>query len=293
MSGFSFNGVHSDTYHVEYIPNPDERWFEGPDFELYGKDVSWRRGGYGYGSKVKIRTITLNCWFDQITRKEREDIRRWLGRDKSGKLVLDDMPFVYWNVTPGKTVPGKLYNDHYDGTMQPCYSGTFSVSFTAYDPFGYLMRKSNAGTEEDGAEDFCPIIPTSQMPAAPTTASTYFQVYNAGTEKCGMTIKVAGTCSHAFRFRNATNGTMCVFRGLPPNNAVVKADGDSGAVTIHLTMAADMYDFGFEYHDRGYVLLDSGMNAIQIEEENSAGSWGTPTTLAMSAIAVDYAPRLL
>ena len=188
MSGFTYNGIHSSTFGVEYIPDAAARWWDGPDFEIYKKKVSWKNGGYVFGSAANIRTIKLNCYFEEISIATREKIRKWLGRTTKGKLILDDMPFVYYIVAPDSVVKGNIYNDN-NGT----YSGTFSVSFVAEDPFGYLMRKSNNGTEDDNAEDYCNLIDASKMPAAPTTLSRVFDVYNPGTESCGMRIKIACT----------------------------------------------------------------------------------------------------
>ena len=289
MSGFTYNGTHCSTYHVEYVPNPSARWWEGAEYETYKKDVTWRNGGYKYGSAVNIRTITLDCYFEEITIKQREQIRKWLGRNTSGNLIFDDMPFVYYKVSPDKIVPGKLYNDT-GGT----YSGTFTITFVAENPFGYLTRKSNAGTENDHAEDYCGIKASSAMPATPSTSSREFDIYNPGTEVCGLNIHITGSCMHAIRFYNQRNKTECVINSLPLGTVELRVNADTGNVTVY---SAGTSGNGFAHHDRGFIRLEpdegNSTNHIIIQELNSSGYWVVPTTLSISYLNVDYNPRLL
>ena len=286
-SGFTYNGTHCSAYGVGYIPDGGDRWFSGADFDVYSKDISWRHGGYYYGNKAKIRTFALKCYFEEITRAQREQIRAWLHRDTQGRLIFDDMPFVYWNVRPSKIVSGQIYND------LGKYSGTFTVTFEAYDPFGYLTRKYNTGTENDGATDFCNLRLYSEMPAAPTTSSRNFSVYNPGTESCGMTIRVSGSASHPIIFINNTNATRCIIGQMPGTSLMLDIDGDTGLCKVYSPRAASYWDNGFAYHDSGIVRLDPGNNAIQIMEENDDGNWVTPSTLSLTSITVDYNPRIL
>ena len=285
--GFSYNGVHSDDMMVEFAPGPDFRWFGDPEFENYESDVGFHHGGYFYGSKVKSRTFVLKCYFEEITQRQREGIRRWLKRGTEGRLVFDDKPFVYWNVRPGKTVPGQMY---YSGDL---YSGTFEITFTADDPFGYLTRKYNTGSETDDAEDYCDLIDQGQMPAAPTTSGTSFNVYNPGTEPCGLVLRLSGSTSNPIMFQNDENATRCILSDLPSNNLILEVDGDHGVCKTYISAMATEGEISFAYHDRGYVRLEPGMNTIYILEQNASGNWGARSSLSLNSISVDYQPRLL
>lgn len=287
MDGFSYNGIHCSSYGVYYVPDADARWFKEAEYEVYRKEVAWHHGGYMYGAFAKIRTFTVACYFEEITIATREQIRQWLRRDSSGQLVFDERPFVYYNVSPANVVPGKIYND--------CgkYSGVFTITFEAVDPFGYLTRKSNDGTEDDNAADYCGIIATSDMPAAPTVSSRAFDVYNPGTEACGLIITVGGSCDNHFRFFNTTNKTQCVISSLPGTGTVLECNGDTGFVKVYMPNTPEYYDNGFAYHDYGMVRLEPGLNEMVIEEQSAPGEWVTPTTLSLSSIAIDYNPRLL
>lgn len=289
MDGFTYNGVHCSTYGIEYLPDPSARWFDSPEFQLYKKDINWRNGGYYYGNSVEIREIRLECYFEEISIATREQIRKWLGRDTSGNLVFDERPFVYYKVRPKSIVTGKLYND-----INDTYSGTLVIEFIAVDPFGYLTRKSNTGNENDNAEDYCGIKASADMPAAPTTSGTSFDVYNPGTEQCGLKIALKGSCSNAIRFFNERNNTRCVISSLPTSPIELRINGDTGLVTVY---SSGIEENGFAHHDYGFIRLEpdvgTSKNHIVIQEKNSQGNWVTPTTLSLTSISIDYDPRLL
>ena len=140
MDGFSYCGIHCSRYNIGYIPDAKERWFQSPSFTLYEEDVSGRDGGYYYGNNVKIRKFTLQCYFEEITRETREEIRNWLDRNTKGKLIFDERPFVYYNVRPSDVTSGEVY-----AILTPrgeVYSGTFSATFSAYEPYGHLTSKT-------------------------------------------------------------------------------------------------------------------------------------------------------
>ena len=251
MSGFTYNGIHSSQFNVEYIPVAEDRWFAGPEYKLYEKDIEWMHGGYHYGNKVNIRKMDLKCYFEEITIAQREKIRKWLGRNTSGILILDDLPFVYFNVRPGAIVTGEIYNDNGK------YSGTFTIPFVAHKPFGYLTRKYNTEWSPwDHAADYCGIIDQLYMPYNPTVSSYNFMVYNPGTEECGLTIRISGSAGKPIMFLNNSNGTSCILDSLPSNNLVLDIDGETGDVVTYAAGSPANFSNGYAYHDRGVVRLE-------------------------------------
>ena len=293
MGGFTYNGTHSSSYGVTHVETPGDRWFESPDFEIYQTDIPWHSGGTIHGKKVKIREFSLNCFFEQISIMQREQIRKWLGRETSGNLMFDDMPFVYWKVTPEPMGNLKLYNDHLDANLRQAYSGTFTAKFLAADPFGYLTRKSNGPSDHDNAHDYCSLIPTSQMPAAPAPGDVTFDVYNPGTERCGLRLIFGGTATKPFRFLNDTNKTKCTLTGLPTGSLVLDVRSETGLITTHPVTSELNEEKNWAFHDGGFVWLEPGTNHIIIEEKSATNTWVTPTGLSLTNISIDYAPRIL
>lgn len=252
MYGFTYNGISSSLYGCYLAEDASDIWRPDAAFTVYDEDPAWHDGGYYYGNKVKARTFTLNCYYEDITIETREKIRRWLGRSTKGQLIFDDRPFAYYNVRVTKATSGNMYVSG-DGI----YSGTFEVEFTAYEPFGYLTRKSGIVTPDDGANAYTSLISSTKMPAAPTTASRSFDVYNAGTERCGLYLKIAGSSSHRIMFINNTNGTSMILNmDILPSSTTVDINGDSGIVKAYPTATPANTNFGFQYHDSGYIALE-------------------------------------
>ena len=245
MLGFTYNGIHCSAFGLYYIPDESDRWFGDPEYDVYSNDIAWRNGGYYYDSKAKIRTFTLKCGFEEIDVTTRQKIKQWVKMGTRGWLVFDDKPFVFWDVRPGKIPVGKWYLD-----TNESHSGTVNITFTAYEPFGYLTRKSNAQSDDDNANEYCNLIPADEMPSAPSTSSTTFDVYNPGTEECGLSIELSGSASNPVRFYNNANGTQCVIGSFPTSNIHLKINGDTGYVSV------GAYDEnGYAYHDKGFVKL--------------------------------------
>lgn len=249
MTGFTYNGVHSGIFGLYYIPDAEARWFNDAEYDVYDMDVDWKNGGYYFGSKAKNRTFTIKCFFEEIDTATRQRVKEWVKRGTSGELVFDDMPFVYWHVHPGKIPVGNWYID-----TNESHSGTVTITFNAYEPFGYLKRKSNSAYEDDNAEDYCHLISTSDMPAAPSTSDTSFDVYNPGTEDCGLSIEISGSTSNPIRFFNEKNGTYCEFGSLPSDSLHVRIDGDTGYVSTFVA-GTGTSENGYAYHDKGVVRL--------------------------------------
>ena len=283
LSGFTYNGVHCGDLGLDYIPSKEDLGFSDPEFDVYEKDIEWRHGGVYFDSKARIRTFALKCYFEEIDVARRQAIKEWVRRDSNGMLVFDDMPFVYWVVRPADIPVGNWYIDNNEK-----HSGTVTIKFKAYEPFGYLIRKYNNG-QNDGAEDYCNLIDYSDMPAAPTTSSTSFEVYNPGTEACGMSIELAGSTNNPFRFFNDGNGTSCVFTGLPGNNLRLEINGDTGFVGMHAANSTEIEN-GFVYHDRGIVRLDANYGKSNINYINGQLS-GTEYRLDLVGYNVTNALR--
>lgn len=278
MTGFTYNGIHCSAFGLYYIPTKEDLWFQDPDYDVYSEDVDWRHGGYYYASKAKVRTFNIKCYFEEIDVAKRQAIKNWLRMDSHGKLIFDDMPFVYWDVRPSKSITGSWYNDNNES-----HSGKVDIQFKAYEPFGYLARKSNDGTEDDDAEDYCNIISSSDMPAAPTTTSRSFNIYNPGTETCGLSIEFAGSISNPFRFFNNANGTFCEFKSIPDGLRLV-INGDTGYVSTYV-VGTTTSDNGFAYHNKGIVTLVPNRNETNVQYVYG-GLNGTLHTFALSGIMV-------
>ena len=184
--------------------------------------------------------------------KQREDIRRWLGHDTQGRLIFDERPFGYYNVAPSKPVTGKIYAESYPDSTETMYSGTFTITFDADDPFGYMLYTSYDDYDVDLATNYGNILATSMMPAAPQANDRLFLIYNPGDEKCGVTLHLSGSAPNGMILRNTLNGTSCELKELP-ENGVLTIDTESGLIT---NQYAGLTEYAFGCHNRGLISLD-------------------------------------
>lgn len=281
MMGFTYNGIHCSEFGLYYIPNADDRWFNDPEYDVYGENISWRNGGYYYNSKAKERTFTLRCGFEEIDVATRQKIKQWVKMGTSGQLIFDDRPFMFWNVHPGKAPVGNWYLDSNES-----HSGTVTITFITYEPFAYLTRNYNSSqSTDDGSSDYCNLIPQSEMPSEPTTSDTMFSVYNPGTEECGLTIEVGGSASNPIRFFNDNTKTECIIESLPTNNLLLTLDGDTGYVSVGMSG-----ENGFAYHDKGFIKLAPNIKYYNADYVY-AGTDGTKFTIYLPNIHVDKSMR--
>ena len=101
-----------------------------------------------------------------------------------------------------------------------------------------------------------------------------FYVYNPGTERTPLRIRIAGTAESG-TITNTTNGTTCTIMGMTDGNTTdvnkyVSVDGDTGRVTL-----VGVFDtqLAFEMHDYGYIWLDPSIPfARDIDVSYTSGS---------------------
>lgn len=252
MYGFSYNGKHSSDFHCYFVPNETDRWFASPDFEVYETTDAGKDGGYFYGTRAKIRTFEQRCYFEDITIETREAMRRWLDRSTSGKLIFDERPFVYYDVHPTKTVQGKQYNHRIINGADMLYSGTFTITFAAYIPYGYLIDKDYTGLDFTGASRYCGMVEHGMMPEPPTAESRNFLLYNCGTQVCDTLIRISAPADTQLTISNNTNGSFCTFNSFP-STGYLEVDSRYGSVTwVH----GDERELAFKYHVSGFLTLD-------------------------------------
>lgn len=167
---------------------------------------------------------------------------------------------MYYNVRPTKALSYKIYpgeNGH--------INGTFTVTFTAYDPCGYLLYDRLDATNGDclKAAEYCDMLTPALMPAGPDKNTNDFLLYNCGTEPCDTRICIAGLINDKVQIRNSANNQVCTlvplegYQRLPvdDNNAgsYLEIDSQYGSVKL-LGLGSPTFAFG--YHDDGFIRLE-------------------------------------
>lgn len=164
------------------------------------------------------------------------------------------MPWKYYTVRVAKISDQKAYRAANIGAIST-YSGTFSIEFTAYQPFAKMAYKSYDTIDLDGASIYTGIVEASMMPESPSANSKRFMVYNCGTERIPMNISIGGESGKPILIRNETNGDKCKVTTLPLSPAYLDIDGERGRVDIVSPVTSDRI-LSYESHDEGYITLE-------------------------------------
>lgn len=117
-----------------------------------------------------------------------------------------------YDVFPSKRIQISLYD--YAGETGILYSGTFTATFTAYEPFGRMLRSSYVDRCTDEELYGTGILPERLMPSPPGPESRSFLLYNPGTERAHTIIRLAGDVGDGLLIRNLTTGQRCKVIGL-------------------------------------------------------------------------------
>lgn len=114
--------------------------------------------------------------------------------------------------------PAFTLYDHVGEADSLLFSGTFEACFTAYDPFGKMLRTAYAGAPMKGEAEATGILPAAMMPSAPVAAGGSFLIYNPGTERAQTVIRVTGDAGDGVLIRNLTTGQRCKIVDLRPGS---------------------------------------------------------------------------
>ena len=255
MQGFKYNGIHSSDLGVYYIPDASARGDFFADYEIVDMDRAGRDGGEYYYTRVKTRVRNLDCYYEQITFETREKILRWLDRRTSGELIFDERSYATYHVRPTKKIEFKDYLQTDMG--EELYSGTFTITFSAYDPFAELnvgsLTELIGSNQHDKAAAETGLIDDIYLPRPVGVSDTDFYIYNPGTEIGHSIIRFAGsTGSSDFIIYNATTKDKFVLKaGLSTKeNEYYEINSKTGRVE---RVNGSIREIDFAFHDEGYI----------------------------------------
>lgn len=256
-----------------YIPDAAARGDFFSDFDVLDMERAWSSGGEYFHSRVKTRVFELSCYYEEITIKQREAIIRWLDRRTSGELIFDDRSYATYNVRPTKKIEFDDYLQRDLITNEDLYSGTFTITFSAYYPFASLNVDNSDNIDDVRALAETGLLKSAQMPPAPGVNSSSFLMYNPGTEYAHTVIRFSGKVgSSDLMISNNTTGDKCVLKaGLYVNTGdYLEIDSKTGRVEL---VSGSERQLMFAFHDEGYIRLSPCMPVYrEIEINTTAGS---------------------
>ena len=251
-SGFSFAGKHCSEFGLRYIPDRNDRFPSVPDFSMIDTEVTGRAGGYVYGTKVSARTFDLDCFYEDLSIEQVENIIRWISREQKGRLVFDDRPWVYYDVYVSAKPTGTIWEHDWFDRVNYMSSGQMTLHFKAYSPFGCMAYKTYNDIDIDGAAKRSGIVEAAKMPPAVQPQAGTYLLYNPGTEYAYTRIEIGGTAPNGVSIYNSTTNERCSLVSLPEDPNYLVIDADYGYVK-ELPTNPDGY--AYEYHNDGYIRL--------------------------------------
>lgn len=183
----------------------------------------------------------MNCYFEDQTEERIEEIINWFYRARTGRLVFDDRPFVYYTATVSSILEGSLYNTK---------DATLTIKMEAFDPFGKMLYKDLDSADSEKAQKTTGMVYREQMPKISTKPGEYL-LYNPGTEMADTIIRIAGTAPNGVLIENRTTGEICRIVSLPSSPDELVLDSEEG--DVYLMSNADGHNF--EFHDEGFIRL--------------------------------------
>lgn len=174
---------------------------------------------------------------------------QWMDAEDGGRLIFDERACVYYEVIPYKPPATEAYRVSCGGSF--VYSGKITFYLKAHEPFGRMLYTSYEEEDTDGAAVYSGIIRQSEMPQIDLSAGRHL-VYNPGTKKTDLTLKIAGTAPNGLTIHNATTGETCTLLMLVDSPNWVEINSHDGSIRIQ---PSDEDNFAFELHDLGYVTL--------------------------------------
>lgn len=267
MAGFSYGGRNIGSFgEIHYIPDASERGEYALPFKVDEEEINGHDGAYYYGCHVEPRTFNLRCYYEGLTQKTKEEVLRWFQRTANAQLIFDDRKYAYYIARPYSRVTMEDYriNTEYDGSTT--YYGLLTIPLRAYSPFGHLLATeeirltgrvgsaivgvSIIGDETMITDNETLILTGNQMPTNTfTTSGGTYLIYNPGTERTPLNIKLAGTAANGL-ITNLRNGENCAVKNLvPAGSAYLEIDSETGRILFN-------NELSFEKHDYGYIWLE-------------------------------------
>ena len=170
-------------------------------------------------------------------------------------MIFDDRKHIAYRVHPTKRIQISLYSsDLPDGTR---YSGTFTATFTCYDPFGRLLKEELDATPTEAELSGTGLLPAEMKHEAPSADNSFFLLYNPGTEVGHSIIRLTGDVGEeGLLIRNLTTGQKCKVVNLKASSllkgACLELDSERCQTRIVL---GDETELAFPFHDEGYITL--------------------------------------
>ena len=193
---FVFDGIDSSQIGVASVS--DGSTYDTPilpEFSDNSLEVDGYDGKYYFNTRLSQKSFTYNCFIDNLSAFEFDQLKSWIRPKKIGKLIRPEEPYrYYWVKVSSVDNLGNIPLTHQD-TGGVSYTGNFSITFTTVGQacgYGMLYYQDDLKYYEyrdifDGTQDYYYdeglLYREESLPMKITMAAgdNDVQIYNPGT----------------------------------------------------------------------------------------------------------------
>lgn len=220
---FVFDGI--DSTQVGVVSVSDGSTYDTPVLPAFtdnSLEVDGYDGRYYFNTRITQKDFTYNCFIDNLSAFQFDQLKSWIRPKKIGKLIRPEEPYrYYWVKVSSVDNLGNIPLTHPD-TGGVSYTGNFSVTFTTIGQscgYGMFYYQDDLKYYEyrdifDGTQDYYYdtglLYKEEMLPLHVTrTAGTWDpQIYNPGTYRSKIRLQITPSADIASGVIILTNETI-------------------------------------------------------------------------------------
>lgn len=220
---FVFDGI--DSTQVGVVSVSDGSTYDTPVLPAFtdnSLEVDGYDGRYYFNTRITQKDFTYNCFIDNLSAFQFDQLKSWIRPKKIGKLIRPEEPYrYYWVKVSSVDNLGNIPLTHPD-TGGVSYTGNFSVTFTTIGQscgYGMFYYQDDLKYYEyrdifDGTQDYYYdtglLYKEEMLPLHVTrTAGTWDpQIYNPGTYRSKIRLQITPSADIASGVITLTNETI-------------------------------------------------------------------------------------
>ena len=138
--GFTYNGKHSSEFNIIRVSD-GSRFNESllPTIQDKTIQVPGAAGKIFQRADYDVRTFSIQIAYDNMSEKNLQEMKKWLGDKRVHPLVFDELPYKTWyaKVTGNASMKWLPFGNKESGRV---YKGEGTIQFTCYDPFAHCKH---------------------------------------------------------------------------------------------------------------------------------------------------------
>lgn len=220
---FVFDGI--DSTQIGVVSVSDGSTYDTPILPTFtdnSLEVDGYDGRYYFNTRITQKDFTYNCFIDNLSAFQFDQLKSWIRPKKIGKLIRPEEPYrYYWVKVSSVDNLGNIPLTHPD-TGGVSYTGNFNVTFTTIGQscgYGMFYYQDDLKYYEyrdifDGTQDYYYdtglLYKEEMLPLHVTrTAGTWDpQIYNPGTYRSKIRLQITPSADIASGVITLTNETI-------------------------------------------------------------------------------------